>query len=59
MKRRERISARLGDILSHLYLASATLKRYEDEGRQKADLPLVKWAVEDCLYQSEKRWMTS
>ncbi|CAG9412285.1 acyl-CoA dehydrogenase FadE [Providencia alcalifaciens] len=54
LKRRERISARLGDILSHLYLASATLKRYEDEGRQKADLPLVKWAVEDCLYQSEK-----
>lgn len=54
LKRRERISARLGDILSHLYLASATLKRYEDEGRQKADLPLVRWAVEDCLYQSEK-----
>ncbi|MEG7500888.1 acyl-CoA dehydrogenase FadE [Providencia stuartii] len=54
LKRRERISARLGDILSHLYLATATLKRYEDEGRQKADLPLVKWAVEDCLYQSEK-----
>ena len=54
LKRRERISARLGDILSNLYLASATLKRYEDEGRQKADLPLVKWAVEECLYQSEK-----
>lgn len=54
LKRRERISARLGDILSHLYLASATLKRYDEEGRQKADLPLVKWAVEDCLYQSEK-----
>ncbi|WJW82497.1 acyl-CoA dehydrogenase FadE [Moellerella wisconsensis] len=54
LKRRERISARLGDILSHLYLASATLKRYDEEGRQKSDLPLVKWAVEDCLYQSEK-----
>nr|WP_314266397.1 acyl-CoA dehydrogenase FadE [uncultured Moellerella sp.] len=54
LKRRERISARLGDILSHLYLASATLKRYDEEGRQKADLPLVRWAVEDCLYQSEK-----
>ena len=54
LKRRERTSARLGDILSHLYLASATLKRYDEEGRQKADLPLVKWAVEDCLYQSEK-----
>ena len=50
LKRKERISARLGDVLSQLYLASATLKRYNDEGRQTADLPLVQWAVEDCLY---------
>ncbi|MEC5344706.1 acyl-CoA dehydrogenase FadE [Brenneria populi] len=53
LKRRERISARLGDILSQLYLASATLKRYDDEGRQKADLPLVHWAIQDCLHQAE------
>ncbi|WP_340611187.1 acyl-CoA dehydrogenase FadE [Xenorhabdus bharatensis] len=53
LKRRERISARLGDILSQIFLASATLKRYEDEGRQKEDLPLVQWAVEDALYQAE------
>ncbi len=53
LKRRERISARLGDILSHLYLASATLKRYNDEGRQSADLPLVQWAVEDSLYKTQ------
>ena len=54
LKRRERISARLGDVLSQLYLASATLKRYEDEGRQKADLPLVHWGVQDSLHQAEQ-----
>ncbi|WP_338803314.1 acyl-CoA dehydrogenase FadE [Xenorhabdus griffiniae] len=53
LKRRERISARLGDILSQIFLASATLKRYEDEGRQKEDFPLVQWAVEDSLNQAE------
>lgn len=50
LKRKERISARLGDILSNLYLASATLKRFNDEGRKRADLPLVQYAIEDCLY---------
>ncbi|UUO21944.1 acyl-CoA dehydrogenase [Colwellia sp. M166] len=54
LKRKERISARLGDILSYLYLASATLKRYNDEGRQSADLPLVQWAVEDSLYNIQQ-----
>jgi acyl-CoA dehydrogenase len=49
LKRRERISARLGDVLSMLYLASATLKRFEDEGRQETDLPLVHWSVQDAL----------
>ncbi|MDX7986748.1 acyl-CoA dehydrogenase [Xenorhabdus sp. 12] len=53
LKRRERVSARLGDILSQIFLASAALKRYEDEGRQKEDLPLVQWAVEDSLNQAE------
>src|SRR5690554_696110 len=38
LKRKERISARLGDMLSYLYIGSAVLKRYEDEGRQKDDL---------------------
>ncbi|MCE9687417.1 acyl-CoA dehydrogenase FadE [Shewanella sp. AS16] len=51
LKRKERISARLGDLLSQLYLASATLKRYQDEGRQTEDLPLVQWAVEDALHK--------
>ncbi len=54
LKRKERISARLGDILSYLYLASATLKRFNDEGRQKDDIPLMQWAVEDCLFKTEQ-----
>ena len=49
LKRREKLSARLGDILSQLYIASTVLKRYEDDARPQADLPLVKWALEDCL----------
>jgi acyl-CoA dehydrogenase len=53
LKRRERVSARLGDILSYVYLGSAVLKRYEDEGRQKADLPLVHWAMQDSLYRAQ------
>jgi acyl-CoA dehydrogenase len=54
LKRKERISARLGDVLSHLYLSSATLKRYNDEGRQQDDLPLVQWALEDSLYETQQ-----
>jgi acyl-CoA dehydrogenase len=54
LKRKERISARLGDVLSYLYLASACLKRFNDEGRQADDLPLLQWAVEDCLYKIQQ-----
>jgi acyl-CoA dehydrogenase len=54
LKRRERISARLGDILSQMYLASAVLKRFDDEGRQKEDLPLVHWGVQDSLHKAEQ-----
>jgi len=54
LKRRERISARLGDILSQIFLASATLKRYDDEGRHEADLPLVHWGVQDAIYKAEQ-----
>jgi acyl-CoA dehydrogenase len=46
LKRKEMISARFGDILSELYLLSAVLKRWNDEGRQSADLPLVEWNMQ-------------
>jgi acyl-CoA dehydrogenase len=51
LKRKERLSARLGDILSHLYIASACLKRYIEEGEQAQDFPLMAWALDDALYQ--------
>jgi acyl-CoA dehydrogenase len=51
LKRKERISARLGDILSMLYLCSAALKRFEDDARPAADLPLLHWSVQDALYR--------
>jgi acyl-CoA dehydrogenase len=54
LKRKEKISGRLGDVLSMMYLVSATLKRYEDQGRIKADLPLVRWAVRDALYRAQQ-----
>ncbi|MGF1727260.1 acyl-CoA dehydrogenase FadE [Photobacterium nomapromontoriensis] len=54
LKRKERLSARLGDVLSQLYLASATLKRFNDEGSKKEDLPLVHWGLQDALYQTQE-----
>jgi acyl-CoA dehydrogenase len=54
LKRKEKISGRLGDVLSMMYLVSATLKHYEDQGRLKADLPLVRWSVRDALYSAQE-----
>jgi acyl-CoA dehydrogenase len=53
LKRKEKLSARLGDILSQMYLASATLKRYEAEGRQAADAPLMHWAIWDAMFKMQ------
>ena len=36
-----------------LYLCSATLKRYEDEGRQQDDVPLMHWAMWDAMYKAQ------
>ncbi|WP_394144623.1 acyl-CoA dehydrogenase [Vibrio atypicus] len=52
LKRKEMISARLGDVLAYLYMASAALKKYEDEGRQQQDLDYVHYAVQHCLYNA-------
>jgi len=53
LKRQEKISARLGDVLSQMYLCSATLKRFEDDGRPDEDLPLLHWAMQDALYRMQ------
>ena len=46
LKRKEMISGRMGDVLSEMYILSATLKRWQDEGRNEADLPVVRYAAE-------------
>ncbi len=46
LKRKEMLSARLGDVLSELYLLSGVLKRWEDEGRHEEDLPIVQFCME-------------
>jgi acyl-CoA dehydrogenase len=53
LKRKEKISGRLGDVLSMMYLVSATLKHYEDQGSIREDLPLVRWSVREALYHAQ------
>ncbi|PQZ85912.1 MULTISPECIES: acyl-CoA dehydrogenase [Pseudomonas] len=54
LKRRERLSARLGDVLSHMYLGSAALKRYHDLDSPDHLEPLFAWAMEESLGESER-----
>ena len=54
VKRREKLSARLGDILAQMYLISCTLKRFEADGRQAADAPLAHWAIWDSMYKAQE-----
>ncbi|HET9671012.1 MAG TPA: acyl-CoA dehydrogenase [Casimicrobiaceae bacterium] len=53
LKRKEKISARLGDVLSQLYVCSAVLWRYEREGRQDDDAPFVHFAVRDAMFKAQ------
>jgi len=54
LKKRELLSARLGDILSAMYLASTVLKHFENQGRRATDLPLVEWSVRTLMYQAQE-----
>ncbi len=54
LKRKENISARLGDLLSYLYLASSTLKHYQDQGEQAEDLPILQHAMDSLLYKMQE-----
>jgi acyl-CoA dehydrogenase len=53
LKFKEKLSARLGDVFSYLYIASAMLKRYEDSGRPEADRPLLAWAFHECVWRMQ------
>jgi acyl-CoA dehydrogenase len=53
LKFKERLSARLGDVLSQLYIASAVLKRYEDNQRPEMEQPMLAWAIYDCVFKMQ------
>ena len=55
LKRKEMLSARFGDILSELYLLSAALKRWQDEGRQQADLAALRMVHGDAASHHRER----
>ena len=54
LKKRESLSARLGDVLSSMYLASTVLKHFENQGRRATDLPLVEWSIRTLMYQAQE-----
>jgi acyl-CoA dehydrogenase len=55
LKQKEHLSARLGDVVSALYMASMVLKHYENQGRPEADLPLVEWSCRTLLYKAQEQ----
>jgi len=55
LKKKESLSARLGDVLSCMYLASMVLKHYDNQGRPEADLPLVEYACRTLLYRAQEQ----
>jgi acyl-CoA dehydrogenase len=55
LKRKELLSARLGDVLSYLYLASMVLKHHRDQGEPEEDLPLVEWSCRMLLYRAQEQ----
>jgi len=55
LKIKELLSARLGDVLSSMYLASTVLKHFENQGRRAADIPLVEWSVRTLMYRAQEQ----
>ena len=55
LKKKENLSARLGDVLSCMYLASMTLKHFDNQGRKPEDLPIVEWACRSLLYKAQEQ----
>jgi acyl-CoA dehydrogenase len=58
LKKKENLSARLGDVLSMMYLASMVLKHHENNGRPAADQPIVEWACRKLLYNAQEQLHT-
>jgi len=54
LKVKQKITGRMADALAELYLLSAVLKRYDDDGRPKEDLKLVEYCARNCLYRFDQ-----
>lgn len=57
LKRLEKLSARLGDVLSYLYMACALLKYAQDRGNHAEDKAHVDWGMQLCLYQIQSAFL--
>lgn len=53
LKRKERLSARLGDVMSYLYMACASLKYFKDNGEEESHEDFVIWVMEHCLFEAQ------
>ncbi len=54
LKRKEAISARLGDVLSQLYMASSVIKYYQDHNKPVEDHDLMVWTLDHCLAEIQQ-----
>src|SRR5262249_39572938 len=54
LKMRGKLTGRYADVLAWMVLATAALRRFEAEGRQAEDLPLVEYAVNDALAHAQE-----
>lgn len=59
LKRRERLSGRMADILANLYLCSAALKHFEEQGEPEADLPLLEYACKLTIHRAQQAMLAA
>lgn len=59
LKRRERLSGRMADILANLYLCSAVLKHFEEQGQPEADLPLLEYACKLTIHRTQQAMLAA
>ena len=53
-KRKEKLSGRFADALGYMFYCSAVLKKFEEDGSPRTDLPLVEWSAKTCLFEVQK-----
>jgi acyl-CoA dehydrogenase len=54
LKTKQKITGRMADALSELYMLAATLKRYDDDGRPQGDHYIVELAAQNGLYRFQE-----